>query len=104
MSSNICMRHPSNVQIGVCPQCGSGFCSDCRSEDTATGHLFCSTECRSRAGILTPQNPISEEELLRAKQSPIRVGWILCCRALPALLLKVLPIALAFGVLIAASR
>ena len=93
-----CAKHPGQPAAGRCDHCGAPFCGDCRVEDTAAEEVFCSEPCRekrtkARSGPALP----SESVLLEGFDQPIKTGWKLWARSLPALCLYTAPIAFIMG-------
>ncbi len=93
-----CAKHPGQPAAGRCDHCGAPFCGDCRVEDTAAEEVFCSEPCRekrtkARSGPALP----SESVLLEGFDQPIRTGWKLWSRSLPAICLYTAPIAFIMG-------
>ena len=77
------------------------FAGNCRVEDTAAEEVFCSEPCREKR-TKARSGPVlaSESVLLEGFDQPIKTGWKLWARSLPALCLYTAPIAFIMGIVV----
>lgn len=89
----VCSIHLDQAARGRCRQCGKAFCGSCQVEDIASEESFCSGDCRGIWLGRQAGGTVSNQHLLDAYAKPIRSGWKLWIRSLPALSFHSVPLA-----------
>ncbi len=100
MSAAICLKHPGLPAEGRCARCGAVFCSNCRVAVLASERAYCSTECRDLEAGLGLNPTVDSSDLARGAERPVRMGWSLTLRSVPAIAMHVSPIALVMALLL----
>ena len=100
MSAATCLRHPGLPAEGRCARCGAVFCSSCRVAVLAAERAYCSAECRDLEVAFGRDPTADASDLARGAERPIRIGWSLTLRSLPAVAKHLSPIAFAMALLL----
>ena len=95
-----CYQHPEELATATCDHCGKPLCSRCEVEEVAAEEVFCSESCRQEhSAVRISPLKLTDVEIIQNAYSPIRTGWRVWARSIPALSAHIAPLAIFMGLI-----